>query len=135
MPAPNGCWTTDHLVTKQIVHYVNSILNQKVEKPICVGWKAEHDVCTVDVNMAKQDCSSVGTSNLGNNRSSVNDRKVNCNQVCTSMQKEISGQATVNLVCSEKQSSPKRTATKPAVNRASSRIRKAPVTKRDAFSW
>jgi hypothetical protein len=103
-----------------------------------VGWKAEHDVCIVDVNEAKQDCSSVGTSNLGNNRSSVNDvngRKVNCNQVCTSMQEEISGQATANLVCSEKQSSPKHTATKPAVNRTSSRIRKVPVTKGDAFLW
>jgi hypothetical protein len=32
-----------------------------------------------------------------------------------------------------KQSSTKSTATKPAVNRASGRIRKAPVTKSDAF--
>jgi hypothetical protein len=125
------------LVIKQIVNYVNSILNQKEEKPICVGWKSEHDVCTVDVKKAKQDCSSIGTSNLGNNTSSVNDingRKVNCNQVCTSMQEEISGQANNNLVTSEKQSCPKHTATKPAVNRISSRIRNAPVTKGDAFS-
>jgi hypothetical protein len=124
------------LVIKQIVNYVNSILNQKEEKPICVGWKAD-DVYTVDVKKAKQDCSSIGKSNLGKNTSSVNDvngRKVNCNQVCTSMQEEISGQATDNLVTSKKQSCPKHTATIPAVNRISSRIRNAPVTKGDAFS-
>jgi hypothetical protein len=83
-----------------------------------VGWKAEPDVCTADENKVKQDYSFLGKSNLGNNRSSVNDlngRKVNCNQVCTSMQEEMSGQVTANLVCSEKQSSPKSTATKPAV--------------------
>jgi hypothetical protein len=51
------------------------------------------------------------------------------------MQEEMSGQVTANLVCSEKQSSPKSTATKPAVNRTSSRIRKAPVTKKDVFLW
>jgi hypothetical protein len=124
------------LVAKQIVNYVNSILNQKEEKPICMEGKAEHDVCTVYVNKVNQDYSSLGTSNFGNNRSSVNDlngRKVNCKQVFTSMQEKMSGQATANPVCSGKQSCPKRTATKPAVNRTSSRIRKTPVTKGDAF--
>jgi hypothetical protein len=126
------------LVAKQLVNCVNSILNQKEGKSICMGWKAGPDICTADENKVKQDYSSLDKSNLGNNRSSVNDlnrRKVNCNQVWTSMQDEMSGQVTANLVCSEKRSNPKSTATKPAVNRTSSRIRKAPVTKKDAFLW
>jgi hypothetical protein len=101
-----------------------------------MAQKAEPDVCTVDTNKVKQDYSSLLTSNLGNKISSaydLNGIKVNGNQVWTSIQAEMSGQVTANLVYSEKQSSPKRTATKPAVHRTSSRIREAPVTKSDAF--
>jgi hypothetical protein len=37
-------------VAKQIVNYVNSILNHKEENPICMRWKAEPDACTFDIN-------------------------------------------------------------------------------------
>jgi hypothetical protein len=128
------------LVTKQIVNYVNSIFNQKEETPICMGWKAEPDVCTFDVIKLKQGYTSLvtSTSNLENNNNFVNDlnsRKVNGNQVLTSMQERMSDQVTADLVCLEKQLSPKSLVTKPDVNRTSSRIRKAPVTKSDAFLW
>jgi hypothetical protein len=128
------------LVTKQIVSYVNSIFNQKEETPICMGWKAESDVCTFHMNKLKQGYSSLvtSTSNLENNNNSVNDlnsRKVIDNQVLNSMQERMSDQVTADLVCLEKQLTPKSLVTKPDVNRTSSRIRKAPVTKNDNFLW
>ena len=103
-----------------------------------MGRKAKSDVCTFDMNKLKQDYSSLATSNHENNRSSVNDlnsRMVNDNQVWTSMQEKMIGQLTANLVCSEKQSSPKSTAPKLAVNKTLSRIRKTPVIKSDTFLW
>jgi hypothetical protein len=47
---------------KLIVKWVNSILIQKRENPIIVGWKVKPNDCISEVNEVKQDCVPLITS-------------------------------------------------------------------------
>jgi len=74
----------------------------------------------------KQDCFPLmtSTSNVVNKNDFVNNLN---NRMC--------GPVKVNLVYSENCSSSNGSVTKAAVNKTSGRIRKAPVTKSNAFLW
>jgi hypothetical protein len=90
-----------------------------------LGWKVKPNDCISEVNEVKQDCFPliISISNDINNNDFVNNLN---NRMC--------GPVMENLVCSENHSSSKGPASKAAVNKTG-RIRKAPVTKSDAFLW
>ena len=106
------------LAAKLIFNWVNSIFIQKREKPISLGWKVKPNDCISEVNEVKQDCFSLITS-TSNDVNNLNNK--------------MSGAEMVNLVCCENHSSSKDPLTKAAINKTSGRIRKAPVTKSNAF--
>ena len=94
-------------------------------KPISLGWKANPNDCISEVNEVKQDCFPLITSSSN---------YVNNNDFVSKLNSRMCGTVMVNI-CTENHWSWKGPVTTAAVNKTSGRIRKALVTKSDAFLW